>query len=119
MKSGTSIRFYSNVLVYELPDHCPDSGSPPICRRLLQKLSPIIAGGRFAVNKAVFLLFDKLRVVSNVEPQFLYDLSDRRVEEQVNLHLACKWFAGLQLEEAGLDYSALCGFTPAWDALPR
>ena len=24
------------------------------------------------------------------EPQFLYDLSDRDIEEQVNLHLACK-----------------------------
>ena len=42
--------------------------------------------------------------------QFLYDLSDRQVEEQVNLHLACKWFAGLQPEEAGPDHSALCRF---------
>ena len=58
----------------------------------------------------MFLLFDTLRVVSNVEPQFLYDLSDRQVEEQVNLHLACKWFAGLRLEEAGPDHSALCRF---------
>jgi len=33
-------------------------------------------------------------------PQFLYDLSDREIEEQVNLHLTCKWFAGLQPEEA-------------------
>ncbi len=24
--------------------------------------------------------------------QFLHDLSDRQVEEQVNLHLVCKWF---------------------------
>ena len=31
--------------------------------------------------------------------RFLYDLSDREIEEQVNLHLACKWFAGLQPEE--------------------
>ena len=60
--------------------------------------------------KAVFLLFDKLRVVSNVEPQFLCDLSDRQVEEQINLHLACKWFMGLQPEEAGPDHSALCRF---------
>ena len=31
-----------------------------------------------------------------VFPQFLYDLSDRETEEQANLHLAGKWFAGLQ-----------------------
>ncbi len=30
--------------------------------------------------------------------QFLYDPSDREVEEQVNLHLACKWFAGLPFD---------------------
>jgi len=42
--------------------------------------------------------------------QFLYDLSDRQVEEQINLHLACKWFVGLQPEEAGPDHSALCRF---------
>ena len=45
--------------------------------------------------------------------QFLYDLSDRQVEEQVNLHLACKWFAGLQPEEAGPDHSAVCRFRPS------
>ncbi len=49
--------------------------------------------------KVVFLLFDKLRVVSNIEPQFLCGLSDREIEEQVNLHLACKWFAGLGPEK--------------------
>ena len=62
-----------------------------------------------------FYSVDKLRVVSNVEPQFLYDLSDRQVEGQLNLHLACKWFAermrasSLQPEEAGPDPSALGG----------
>ena len=42
--------------------------------------------------------------------QFLYDLSDREVEEQINLHLACKWFAGLQPEETPPDHSTLCRF---------
>ena len=47
--------------------------------------------------------------------QFLYNLSDRQVEEQVNLHLACKWFVGRELaerqpDETGPDYSALCRF---------
>ena len=76
--------------------YCPDNGRP--------SWDPLV------LFKAVFLLFDKLRVVSNVEPQFLYDLSDRPGEEQVNLHLACKWFAGLPPEEAGPDHSALCRF---------
>jgi len=40
--------------------------------------------------------------------QFPYDLSDRQVEEQVNLHLAYKWFVGLQPEEVGPDHSPLC-----------
>ena len=42
--------------------------------------------------------------------QFLYDLSDRQVEEQVNLHLACKWFAGLMPEEAAPDHTTVCRF---------
>jgi len=63
--------------------------------------------------KVVFLLFDRLRVVSSVEPQFLYDLSDREIEEQVNLYLACKWFAGLGPEERAPDHSTLCRFRPS------
>ena len=42
--------------------------------------------------------------------QFLYDLLQREPEEQVNLHLACKWFTGLQSEEAVPDHSTLCRF---------
>lgn len=42
--------------------------------------------------------------------QFLYDLSDRQVEEQVNFHLACKWFVGLQPEETAPDHTVLCRF---------
>ncbi len=42
--------------------------------------------------------------------QFLYDLSDRQVEDQVNLHLACKWFVGLQPEEAAPDHTVLTRF---------
>ena len=49
--------------------YCPDTGHP--------SWDPLI------LFKVVFL-------------QFLYDLSDREIEEQVNLNLACKWFAGLQ-----------------------
>ena len=69
--------------------YCPDNGRP--------SWDPLV------LFKAVFL-------------QFLYDLSDRQVEEQVNTHLACKWFvermraSSLQPEEAGPDHSALCRF---------
>jgi len=42
--------------------------------------------------------------------QFLYDLSDREVDDQVNLHLACKWFAGLMPEEAAPDHTTICRF---------
>ena len=63
--------------------------------------------------KVVFLPFGMLRVVSFAEPQFLYDLSDREIEDQVNLHLACKWFAGLQPEEAAPDHSTLCRLRPS------
>ena len=35
--------------------------------------------------------------------QFLYNLSDRQVEEQINLHLACKWFVGRELAEPQAD----------------
>lgn len=42
--------------------------------------------------------------------QFLYDLSDRQIEDQVNLHLACKWFTGLMPEEAAPDHSTGCRF---------
>jgi len=31
--------------------------------------------------------------------QFLYDISDRRVEEEVNFNLVLKWFVGLTIEE--------------------
>jgi len=35
----------------------------------------------------------------------LYDLSDREIEERVNLHPAPKWFAGLEPEEMVLGSS--------------
>jgi IS5 family transposase len=63
--------------------YCPDNGRP--------SWDPLV------LFKVVFL-------------QFLYDLSDREVEEQVNLHLACKWFAGLQPEERAPDHTVLCRF---------
>jgi IS5 family transposase len=63
--------------------YCPDNGRP--------SWDPLV------LFKVVFL-------------QFLYDLSDREVEEQVNLHLACKWFAGLQPEEKAPDHTVLCRF---------
>jgi IS5 family transposase len=63
--------------------YCPDNGRP--------SWDPLV------LFKMVFL-------------QFLYDLPDRQVEEQVNLHLACKWFVGLQPEEVAPDHTGLCRF---------
>ena len=42
--------------------------------------------------------------------QFLYDISDRRIEEEVNLQLAFKWFAGLTIDESPPDSSSLTRF---------
>jgi len=63
--------------------YCPDNGRP--------SWDPLV------LFKVLFL-------------QFLYELSDREIEEQVNLHLACKWFVGLLPEQAGPDHSTICRF---------
>jgi len=54
--------------------------------------------------------WDPLVLFKVVFLQFVYDLSDREIEEQVNFHLVCKWFAGLQPEEKAPDHSTLCRF---------
>jgi len=42
--------------------------------------------------------------------QFLYDISDRRVEEEVNFNLVLKWFVGLTIDEPPPDSSSLTRF---------
>ncbi len=42
--------------------------------------------------------------------QFLYDISDRRVEEEVNFNLVLKWFAGLTIDDSPPDSSRLTRF---------
>ena len=42
--------------------------------------------------------------------QFLYHLPDRQVEYQMNLHLACKWFAGLPPEARAPDHTTISRF---------
>ena len=42
--------------------------------------------------------------------QFLYDLSDREMEEQAAFNLVYKWFLGLSAEEAPPDFSTLSRF---------
>ncbi len=63
--------------------YCPDNGRP--------SWDPVV------LFKVLFL-------------QFLYELSDREIEEQVNLHLACKWFAGLMPEQRAPDHTTICRF---------
>ena len=41
---------------------------------------------------------------------FLYDVSDREIEEQVNLNLAFKWFVGLPVNGFAPDHSTLTCF---------
>lgn len=42
--------------------------------------------------------------------QFMYDISDRDIEEQVRYNLLFKWFVGLSAEEEPPDYSTLSVF---------
>jgi IS5 family transposase len=42
--------------------------------------------------------------------QFLYDVSDRRIEEEVNFNLVLKWFVGLAIDESPPDSSSLTRF---------
>ena len=42
--------------------------------------------------------------------QFLYDISERRIEEEVNFNLALKWFVGLAIDESPPDSSSLTRF---------
>ena len=42
--------------------------------------------------------------------QFLYDISDRRIEEEANFNLVLKWFVGLAIDESPPDSSSLTRF---------
>ncbi len=42
--------------------------------------------------------------------QFLYDISNRRIEEEVNFNLVLKWFVGLAIDESPPDSSSLTRF---------
>ena len=42
--------------------------------------------------------------------QFLYDVSDRRIEEEVNFNLVLRWFIGLAIDESPPDSSSLTRF---------
>jgi len=41
---------------------------------------------------------------------FLYNISDRRLEEEVNLNIAYKWFVGLDVDQKAPDHSSLTRF---------
>jgi len=42
--------------------------------------------------------------------QFLYNVSDRRIDEEVNFNLVLKWFTGLAIDESPPDASSLTRF---------
>jgi len=41
---------------------------------------------------------------------FLYDISDRQLEEEINLNIAYKWFVGLDVDQTSPDHSTLTRF---------
>ncbi len=47
--------------------------------------------------------------------QFLYDLSDREVEEQITFNMACKWFLGLRAEEFPPDHTTCAVSGRVWE----
>jgi len=63
--------------------YTPDFGRPAYCPEMMFKI--------------IFL-------------QFLYDVSDRRIEEEVNFNLVSKWFIGLAIDESPPDASSLTRF---------
>lgn len=54
--------------------------------------------------------WDSVLMFKMVFLQFLYDLSDREVEENATFNLAYKWFLGLSTEELPPDHTTLCRF---------
>jgi transposase, IS5 family len=54
--------------------------------------------------------WDPVLMFNMVCLQFLYDLSDREVEEQATFNLVYKWFLGLSAEELPPDHTTLCRF---------
>lgn len=49
-------------------------------------------------------------IYRNFATPYLYDVSDRRIEEEVNFNLVLKWFIGLAIDESPPDASSLTRF---------
>ena len=41
---------------------------------------------------------------------FLYDVSDRRLEDEINYHIVFKWFVGLDIDQKAPDHSTMTRF---------
>jgi transposase len=54
--------------------------------------------------------WDPVLMFKMVFLQFLYNLSDREIEEQCPWNMMCKWFLGLSAEELPPDHTTLCRF---------
>ena len=52
--------------------------------------------------------WDPVLLCKTVFRQFLFDLSDREVEEQIIFNMAGKWFLGLSAEEFPPDHTTWC-----------
>jgi IS5 family transposase len=54
--------------------------------------------------------WDPVLMFKMVCPQFLYDLSDREIEEHATFNMIYKWFLGLSTEELPPDHTTPCRF---------
>jgi IS5 family transposase len=54
--------------------------------------------------------WDPVLMFKRVFLQFLYNLSDREIEEQCTWNMMYKWFLGLSAEELPPDHTTLCRF---------
>jgi transposase len=105
-KEQGQITFYSHIYDAVIPgDH------------FLRKLNEVVDFGY--VNE----ICDSLYCADNGRPgyeplkmfkitflEFLYDLSDARVMEELQLNLACKWFVGLDVIDRAPDATSLTKF---------
>ena len=75
------------------------------------KLRPILnKNGIGTKNVCVVKAYDNILMFKILLLQKFYDLSDKRVEEQLNVNLLYMKFVGLSLEDLSPDGTTICRF---------
>jgi transposase len=99
--------FFGNFIYDQLPQRRP---------HFLSDLSRAVDFSFLKVDLKDFYVdwgrdpWDPVLMFKMVFLQFLYDLSDRDIEEQCTWNMMFKCFLGLSAEELPPDHSTLCGF---------